>query len=309
MPKRTNEEQEVIALLRRLLAREGCEIIESAMLRDARTGDEREVDVVMRCPVSEDVTITVSCEVVFHKRPMSVEWVQQQLRKHADLPTNTLILVSWSGFTKGALKVGKASTEPVTQMIHVRRDAKSKLPSLFLEQVNLTPRGIIIIVESPRGALRVRALMNNKLFTTDGTELPENASQLATLILKLSHVNRSILTQAHHHPERESLKSFRLSYDLPESVQLFLRKEPSQELHRIVQVELEGVMDWTQSPVDMQVASFGEVAFGHGLIELAGRKTLAVARPGEEESTLSGLILRVYPEGKAPKPARMADDR
>ena len=106
MPARTNEE-EVIALLRRLLAKDGCEVAESAILRDARTGDEREVDIVMRCPVSDDVTITVSCEVVARDRPMSVEWVQQQLKKHADLPTNTLVLASWSGFTKGAFKAGR----------------------------------------------------------------------------------------------------------------------------------------------------------------------------------------------------------
>jgi hypothetical protein len=64
LPPRTNQEQEVIALLRRLLAREGCEVTESAMLYDRGARTNREVDVVIRCPVSEDATITLSCEVV-----------------------------------------------------------------------------------------------------------------------------------------------------------------------------------------------------------------------------------------------------
>src|SRR5215207_8903320 len=81
MPKRTTPKQEVIALLRRLLAKEGCAITESAMLQDARTDLQREVDVVMECDIG-DVQVTVSFEVVDHKRKADILWVEQMLKKH-----------------------------------------------------------------------------------------------------------------------------------------------------------------------------------------------------------------------------------
>ena len=41
MPQRTNEKQEIIALLRRNLARKGCTVSESRMLTDTVTGVQR----------------------------------------------------------------------------------------------------------------------------------------------------------------------------------------------------------------------------------------------------------------------------
>jgi hypothetical protein len=88
MPKRTTPKQEVIALLRRLLAKEGCAITESAMLQDARTSLQREVDIVMECHIG-DVQVTVSFEVIDHKRKADILWVEQMLKSMRPfLPTN-----------------------------------------------------------------------------------------------------------------------------------------------------------------------------------------------------------------------------
>jgi len=303
MPPRTNEEQEVIALLRPLLARDGCEVTESAMLRNDQTGDEREVDIVMLCQVSDDVTIRVCCEVMAQKHPVDVRKVEGLLRKHAGLRTNSLILVSWSGFTDGALRTGNASTEPVTQMVHVRRDAGGSI-ALFQDEVALTPRGMVFVVETPRGPLRVRAVTDQALFWADGEELPENASEVATVLLNRPDVIKMTLTEAHNHPERDSLRSFRFQTGLPDRLQLFLREEPSGELHRIIQVELEGEFAFKQTPIDLRVSSFGELPFGHGRTELGGRKAMMVTRLGDQKELMPGFMVRVYDKGKEPKPAR-----
>jgi hypothetical protein len=77
------------------------------MLKDARTGESREVDVVATATVG-GYSIMISIEVRDHRRSADVTWVEQMAQKHADLPTSKLALWSASGFTKGAL--AKADT-------------------------------------------------------------------------------------------------------------------------------------------------------------------------------------------------------
>ena len=47
MPKRSNAFQELVALLERQLAPSGAIVYESKMLKDTRTGEDREVDIVI----------------------------------------------------------------------------------------------------------------------------------------------------------------------------------------------------------------------------------------------------------------------
>jgi hypothetical protein len=70
-------------------------------------------------------------------------------------------------------------------------------------------------------------------------------------------------------------------------------------------VQIEGELEFKQSALDLQVARFGEILFGHARMELAGRRGMMLARLGDEqELLLSGRIVRVYPNGEEPKPAR-----
>jgi hypothetical protein len=300
MPPRTNLEQEVIALLRRLLAQEGCEVTESAMLYDPVAQVHREVDVVVRCRISEDVTTTLSCEVVDHGRPKDIGWVEQQISKHSRLETNILMLVSWSGFTKSALELGTAMR---VQMIHVQRDEQGSI-ALFQDEVALTPRKVVFILATPEGELRVRALIDQALFWASGQQLPEDGLGLTHLILNLPDIVKTTLTQAHNHPERDDLKWFTLSTPMPDALQLFLRKEPSGELHRIAHVDIEGEFEFRQTALDMHVARFGDIPFGHARTWLGGLEGLMVARVGEQQEPLPGWMVRVYPEGDEPRPAR-----
>lgn len=100
MPRRTNDFQAVVYFIKRYLAPEAV-VVESAMLRDRLTGEEREVDVL----VSGDLgghSLTVGIEVRDHARPQGVEWVEQMHAKHSRLPVNQTVLVSRTGFTKSA---------------------------------------------------------------------------------------------------------------------------------------------------------------------------------------------------------------
>ena len=122
------------------------------MLPDAMLGELREVDVVVEGTFDSE-KITISFEVVDRGRPISIEWVEQQIAKHQHLPTNQLVLVSWSGFSKRAVRrveaeggsVLAATPEPVTNPDGTQQRSRT----LQFAELELTPRDIHVTVVRP----------------------------------------------------------------------------------------------------------------------------------------------------------------
>jgi hypothetical protein len=97
--------------------------------------------------------------------------------------------------------------------------------SLFQDEVSLTPRKVAFIVDSPRGTLRVKALIDQALFWASGEQLREDAAEMVRGLLNLPHVVKMTLTEAHNHPERENLRYFQFHTGFPETLQLYLRED------------------------------------------------------------------------------------
>ncbi len=100
MPKRTNALQKAIKLVEEYKGN-FLNLRESAILRDRYTGIGREVDILLEGEINTH-SITVAIEVRDGKRPADTPWVEEMISKHNSLPTDKLILVSSSGFTKPA---------------------------------------------------------------------------------------------------------------------------------------------------------------------------------------------------------------
>ena len=102
MPKRSTLQQRVVFHIQRTLTDDAL-VQESVLFPDRSSGDNREVDVVIRKKIGEhEVIISIECRD--HKRKATVEWVEQMAMKHNLLPTSKLVLVSSSGFTSTAEK-------------------------------------------------------------------------------------------------------------------------------------------------------------------------------------------------------------
>lgn len=102
MPKRSTNFQELVELLERQLAPTGAFITASKLLADARSGEEREVDIVIETQ-SGIHPLVIGIEVIEHKRPISSPWVEGIAKKHEDLPIDKTLVVSRSGFYKPAI--------------------------------------------------------------------------------------------------------------------------------------------------------------------------------------------------------------
>jgi len=110
MPKRSNEFQKLIYLIKRQIAKNSI-VYESKMLNDIRTDSSVEVDIIIETEIF-GIELIVGIECTSTKRPATVEWVREMLGKHQDLPIDKTILVSKSGFSKEALK--KAALSGIT---------------------------------------------------------------------------------------------------------------------------------------------------------------------------------------------------
>jgi hypothetical protein len=100
MPKRTNDFQELIALIHRQLAPTGATVTESALREDPVTKEPREADIVIQHEVAGyPVTIVIECRD--EQRRGDVLWIEQLLGKYLTRASQ-VVAVSRLGFSKQA---------------------------------------------------------------------------------------------------------------------------------------------------------------------------------------------------------------
>jgi hypothetical protein len=104
MPQRTNDFQELVALIRRAFAREGDTVEESAMVKVQGMETEREIDILHKTSDGWGV-VKISVEAKDEGRPVDLETVEQlsgKYRGEGRVHVDKCILVARNGFTKGA---------------------------------------------------------------------------------------------------------------------------------------------------------------------------------------------------------------
>ena len=96
--------------------------------------------------------VIVSVEVKEESRPLDKNEVTQLIGKHDRLPTNRLLIVSRSGFTKRALTKVAASDGKVAAVTPTEVELATA-PTMFVESYSMTARAIVLAVRKPDGDL------------------------------------------------------------------------------------------------------------------------------------------------------------
>ena len=253
MPKRTNEKQAIVALLRRNLAGPGWTVTESKIFFDSRTKRPREVDVVVEIPAGDLPPHVVSFEVLAKDRPADVNWVQLQQKRHETLPTTRLVLVSWSGFTDGAL--AQAETEPKLRLVTptIVRDSTGAPVNLTVDVTRriFTAGKVVLSVQVPgAGVVRVTtdASANPSLGLHDstGAKIGTVRERAELYLARPAFFDRVASEQR----ERPGPKWFRIHKDMQDE-EAFLFDRTKQQLQRVVGLEVWGVASWEHNKVDI----------------------------------------------------------
>lgn len=156
MPQRTNSFQELVTLLTQIAGKDAV-VTASELLPDgAIPGETREVDVCIRSTVGgHEVFVGIECRMSerLRPRPQTVEWVEAMHAKHLHLPTNKVVLVSSTGFTKTALKLAeyfkmKAITPTDVQAGFVG-DIVNKIHTVWAKRFDITAKRTVFFFDPP----------------------------------------------------------------------------------------------------------------------------------------------------------------
>ena len=207
MPARSNEFQQLVFLIKKVLEPSTATVTESKLLTDRITGEKREVDVCIEGEFG-DFPSVVSIECRDHGRPADVTWVEAAKAKHDRLPTTTLVLVSRLGFYNPArelaakLGVQLLSYEQITE-----RDVKEVLGVAgrawaMTVALNVTKFVGILPAHEDLPAARVVFGPTHHCYNEHGT-IVGNFGQLANALLRQPYVADLFNQQAN-----ESHKSF-----------------------------------------------------------------------------------------------------
>ena len=174
MPKRTTNFQRLIALIEHQLAPHDACVTESKLLIDQRTGEEREVDIVIEMKAGIHPFV-IGIECIDHKRRATTPWIEGIWARHQDLPLHKTIVVSRSGFYKPALK--KAQTYKM-ESLTLEEASKSDWVAIFHKLKYFTSKSFllpylikitVVFDKDPKLAIDLEQLSQAELYSAYGT--------------------------------------------------------------------------------------------------------------------------------------------
>ena len=302
MPKRTNLFQEVVAIIHAHMAGD-AEVEESAMLRNRLTGEESEVDVVIRSRVAlHDVMVKFEARATARKADST--WVQTMLGKHEHLAPGTLVLVSESGFTGPARRLAeKSGAVPLAPEILADGDpvfnVVNALPSLWPKTIWLSPERATAAIEKPDGTRqKVRDVPpDGLLFFEDGSEAATVRDMfLRTWNAKFTELSEQIDLASITEDQDQCFvlgiigTGFTIEVD-GEQRSLYVRYEETDppELHRVIGMEFIGraVIKVTEIPLSHR--RLGEVTYAFGEGKVGDNRALIVVT---EDGTAAKASIR-----------------
>ncbi len=223
--------------------------------------------------------MVVSVECRDRKRKADVQWVEEMKGKHERLPTNALVLISHSGFTKEATAVAKTYGIETIALNALDETSAERLfgnsSSLWSKVVSLAVAKVVIGVAATgnRSAERVAVNPENIIYNYKGEETGA-ARELVNMLLNTEHVFLEFGRLGD-----ESHKSFQLCWQPAKDNDgnpLCLQKLDPFILRQIEFVEITGTCNFKVSEFPLQHGTLGgvKVAWGNG--EFLGKKALLV---------------------------------
>ena len=289
MPKRSNEKQQIIEMLKAMTASAGWLVKPSGFLLDARLGEKFEVDIVAEKTDDGHVFIQ-SFEVVGKGRPATLGWAREMIAKHESLPTDRLFLVSWSGFVANAVK--EAEHYPWVTLVEPLELKHGRVEGIgiIVEEIAVTLRAYAAFTTTADGEQRqLEIAPSSTVLRGDGTTIG-HPERLAVELVHNPTFGAHASGVAHDHPQRETVSQFGATISLLTNGYRFLSDGVEAPLHAIW---VRGDFAWKQGRVEMTVRQFGDHKFKHGKGTIGGKPHVIVA---SLDTDLDVLKIKVAPE-------------
>ena len=257
MPRRSNQFQRLVLLINRILALD-ARVVESAMVTDKITAEQREVDVLITTNAS-DYEVNIAIEVVGRGRKADTPWVESMHSKHASLPTDKLILVAENGFTSPAIK--KAifyGIEPVKIETALAADwklATELTANGFLELTSF--KYSCSVIYKSKGGMRQQVEVPSSLWVTSESK-QTTLDEFVRYVLSLPKTKDILYPQIMDMNERK----FWFSYTKPGGL---WDTEIEGMKVRVTELRIGIDVDHTKTPVECSTGKYRNIPFVFGV--------------------------------------------
>ena len=274
MPKRSNDFQKLVFILKKHVADGEATVTESKMLIDIVTGKEREVDICIERNIAAHKVI-ISIECMDHSRPADIGWVEQMKTKHDRLPTNYLALVSKSGFSKEAYKVAKSyGIETIKLEKEIEESAATiigKLKTVWCKSFNLTPLKCVVEVEAGNSlpVERISTFPDNLVYLSNGNQIC-TVKDIVEYWLHSKHLIEKL-----HKEGEENHKSFEFQVDIPlcnDGQKLCMQKIDPYLLRPIKTIHVSGRIELCISKIPLSQGKLSGVNVAWGASKVVGNQ-------------------------------------
>lgn len=292
VPKRSNLHQAVIFHVKRHYAPPDVEVTESKMLYDPASGEDREVDIVMEGRLGDE-PVCLSIEVVARSRPMGPDWVGSMVTKHERMPTTKLVLVSWSGFTRGARQLVDSYGGWVVALTPEAVPNASVTAPYYLE-VTTTPENATLLIRDDDGTLTkvtdVPILANIYAAPSHDAYL----CMLRDLVLRVINergVGWDLLDQAYQSEHRQSLTHFSLESTALDHRGIYAHDGDADEFRHISAFAVTGPIALHEQSLDFTVMRLGDSIFAMSELQMGGKPAVWVVTNDGTEATVSWRLI------------------
>lgn len=273
MPKRSNEFQKLVLLLKKHFASSGATVTESKMLKHRTTGEEKEVDICIE-QTSAGHLFILSIECTDTKRRANAEWVERMRGKHEHLETDKLVLFSGAGFSKNALLEAEGLGIE-TYSFEELNDESAELifkntKSLWHKTVTLSPKKVIFLIEGigdhPEEKLSVSS--DTLIFNEEGKIISEAKPLVEFLLADPENVGKPVtrdVEDSHRGFEIHILKAEEVYNNNP----IFLKYLEGDILRKIKSIYIFGELTPSINEFPLNQGKLGEdkIAWGTGKIK------------------------------------------
>ncbi|WP_433612546.1 hypothetical protein ACQP2P_01630 [Dactylosporangium sp. CA-139114] len=201
------------------------------------------------------------------------------------MPTNRLILVSKSGFTRGALKRvalenGRVSAiQPNLVMV----DNEPVVRNFSMDEVAYDVTGCRIFIRNPDGTKASAIGAPNIDTRQDGTFVAK-LSDLVNELVDFEPVKLAIINDARNHPERDSIRGFSCGGPIAE-LECYVSHVPTSSFWHIEEIVIWGDFSFSQREIDMPLTDLDGRIFGSAEIEVGGHPVAIVGITDAESQT------------------------
>ena len=287
MPKRSNDFQKLVFILKKHFVGDEATVTESKMLSNLVTGTEREVDVCIEKSIGgHKVTISIECRD--HSRPADVGWVEQMKSKHDQLATNYLVLVSKLGFSNEASKIASIyGIETIKLENEIEESATriiGKLNTVWCKSFNITPLKCVVEVEAGASfpVENITALPDNLVYLSNG-------NQICTIKDIVDYWLQSQQLKEQLHKDGEEVhKSFEFQVEVPPlngNQRLCMQKINPYLLRPIKTIRVSGAIELCVAEISLYQGSLSGVNVAWGSSKLVGSQDALLVALQEPDGT------------------------